>query len=109
MMNEMFCQKCGGLMVLDREIGKLNCPKCGYTPRGKPSKIVMKEKVELEKNQQIEVHGGKKIETLPKIKNKCEKCNNAYSYYWLVQTRSGDEAETRFFECTKCSHRWRDY
>ena len=47
MMNEMFCQKCGGLMVLDREIGKLNCPKCGYTPRGKPSKIVMKEKVEL--------------------------------------------------------------
>ena len=29
--------------------------------------------------------------------------------YELKQTRSADEAPTRFFECAKCGHKWRDY
>ncbi|RLG67435.1 MAG: transcription factor S, partial [Methanobacteriota archaeon] len=31
------------------------------------------------------------------------------AYFLPVQTRAGDEAETRFFECVKCKHRWRAY
>jgi transcription factor S len=109
MMNELFCQKCGGLMLLDREKDKLHCPKCGFAPRSKPKSLIIKEKVELGKEDEIEVQGGKKVDTLPKIEEKCGECGNKYAFYWLVQTRSGDEAETRFFECTKCNHRWRDY
>ncbi len=109
MMDGMFCQKCESLMSLDAEKKKLKCNNCGYSSRSKPGKLVIKEKVELEKEDRIEVQGGKKVETLPKIKEKCGECGNGFAYYWLVQTRAGDESETRFFECTKCKHRWRAY
>ncbi|MEK6946569.1 MAG: transcription factor S, partial [Nanoarchaeota archaeon] len=31
------------------------------------------------------------------------------AYFWLVQTRAGDEPETKFLKCEKCGHTWRDY
>ncbi|GAI81579.1 unnamed protein product, partial [marine sediment metagenome] len=34
---------------------------------------------------------------------------NEKAYFWSVQTRSGDEAETKFFKCTKCEFTWREY
>ena len=48
-------------------------------------------------------------ETDPKTEIKCPKCGNPEAYYWLLQTRAGDEPETQFFRCTKCSHQWRNY
>jgi len=39
----------------------------------------------------------------------CPKCGNKEAYYWTVQTRAGDEAETKFLKCTRCKHTWRDY
>lgn len=95
-------------MMLDNEKKKMNCHSCGYSPRGKVENIILKEKTELDKEQQIEVLD-KKVETLPKVKETCSKCNNKTAYYWTLQTRSSDESETRFFECTKCRHRWRLY
>ncbi len=49
------------------------------------------------------------IDTLPKIKVSCEKCNNKVAYYWTQQTRGADEPETRFFRCTQCNYTWREY
>jgi transcription factor S len=95
-------------MVLNNEKKKANCSSCGYSPRGKVENLILKEKVDLTKEQAIEVQD-KKIETLPKVKETCTKCKNKTAYYWTLQTRSSDESETRFFECTKCSHRWRVY
>lgn len=103
---DLFCQKCGSIMVFDKEKSKLKCFKCGYSPRKKVSSVIFKEDVKLSKEQEIEIQN-KKIETLPKIKEKCDKCGNKFAYYWTLQTRSADESETRFFECTKCAHRWR--
>ena len=109
MTNSMFCPKCGSILTIKGEDKKkkFSCANCGYTPRVK-NNLIIKEKVKLDKAQEIEVRN-KKIETLPKIKAECKKCNNSKAYYWLVQTRSSDEAETRFFECTKCGYRWREY
>ena len=107
-MNNLFCQKCGSLMLLDTIKKKVSCASCGYSPRGKAENIILKEKVDLTKGQIIEIQD-KKIETLPKVKENCDKCGNKTAYYWTLQTRSSDESETRFFECTKCSHRWRVY
>ncbi len=95
-------------MVLNNEKKKANCSSCGYSPRGKVENLILKEKVDLTKEQAIEVQD-KKVETLPKVKETCAKCKNKTAYYWTLQTRSSDESETRFFECTKCSHRWRVY
>ena len=47
--------------------------------------------------------------TMPLTDEECPKCKHGKAYYWLVQTRAGDEPETRFFRCEKCKHTWRDY
>ena len=39
----------------------------------------------------------------------CPECGNDKAYYEIKQTRSADEAPTRFFTCTACKHSWREY
>ena len=64
-------------------------------------KIEAKEDVGILKKQDTEV--------LPIITETCKKCGNEKAYFWTVQTRSGDEAETKFFKCVKCANTWREY
>ncbi len=101
----MFCPKCGSILIVDSDKKKLRC-KCGYTPRSKKN-VILKEKTNLKEG--FGVLDEKDLKTLPKVKETCKKCGNKQAYYWLVQTRAADEAETRFLECTKCKHRWRVY
>ena len=104
----MFCPECGSILRPKEKSGKkiLFC-NCGYNKKleGEDSSPEIKETVETAKK--IEVI--EKIETHPKIKIKCEKCDNDVAYYWTQQTRGADEPETRFFKCTECSHAWREY
>ena len=102
----MFCPKCDAILVVKKKGGKnvLSCT-CGYVSKEKED-IIIKEKNKNE--SKIDVID-KKIEVLPKTKEECGECGNKEAYYWLVQTRAGDEAETRFFKCTKCEHTWREY
>ena len=104
----MFCPKCKAILIPKKsgKKSKLVC-SCGYRT-GKGEKVILKEKTVFTEKDKIEVID-KKIEVLPKIKEDCPKCGHGEAYYWTVQTRSGDEAETRFFKCTKCSHTWRVY
>ena len=107
----MFCPKCGSVIVpkKTKTTGniRLSCASCNYATN-KKEKIVLKEKNRLDKKDDIEVID-KRVETLPKIKETCPKCSHHTAFYWLVQTRAGDEAETRFFKCAKCNHTWRKY
>lgn len=105
----MFCPKCGSILVPKKYAGKMRmkCPRCKYS-ESKTQKISIKEVVKLKKEDQIEVVG-KKVDILPKTKEECPKCHNGEAYYWVVQTRSADEAPTQFFKCTKCMHTWRRY
>ena len=107
----LFCPKCGSLIVpkKTKTTGniRLSCSSCSYTTN-KKERIVLKEKTVLNKKDDIAVVD-KRVETLPKIAEACPKCQHHTAYYWLVQTRAGDEAETRFFKCVKCSHTWRKY
>ncbi len=102
-----FCPKCGSIMVPKKENGKLFlvCTNCGY-------KMPFDGKVGLSEKTQ----GPKKIDVvekehniLPITKAKCPKCGNDKAYYWTVQTRAGDEPETKFLKCTKCGYTWREY
>lgn len=78
---------------------------CGYTDK----KVVVEEfKEEIKQKKGIEV-AGDEDSMLPETDGECPKCKNDKAYYWLVQTRAGDEPETKFLKCTKCKHTWRDY
>lgn len=106
-----FCPKCKSILQPKKdEKGKvcMTC-SCGYTDN-KPAPSSIKE--EKKKSETPETNfdvADEDIETLPKTKVECEKCGNDECYYWLIQTRAGDESETRFLKCTKCKHTWREY
>jgi len=46
---------------------------------------------------------------LPTARVRCPKCENNKAYWWIRQTRAGDEPSTRFYRCIACGHVWREY
>lgn len=99
-----FCPKCGSILVQKRK--RFGCPTCGYIERGKV-KIVTSEK--SGEKEGMGVLREKESIVMPTTTAKCPKCGNEEAYYYTAQTRAGDEAETQFFQCTKCKHHWRQY
>lgn len=99
-----FCPKCGSVLIEKRK--NFGCIKCNYIAKGKV-KIESTEEIK-EKQMPIEV---KKKETnvMPVVFEICPKCGHKEAYFWTSQTRSADEAETKFFKCVKCKHTWREY
>lgn len=103
----MFCPKCGSILIPKKEDNKrvLACSSCGNIEKS-TEKVKMKEFVTEKKSVEV-VH--KEFETLPLTEAECPKCGHKKARYWLVQTRAGDEPETRFLKCEKCKHTWREY
>ena len=99
-----FCPKCGAVLIQKRK--KDGCPRCNYSAKEK-IKITTSEKIEEKKEVALVLK--KDTQILPIVEEKCKKCGNDKAYFWTIQTRSGDEAETKFFKCTKCERTWREY
>jgi len=78
---------------------------CGYVSKEEED-ILLQENFKKENKVSIL---DPNVDVLPKTDEECPKCKHKVAYFWTVQTRAGDEAETRFFECENCKHRWRDY
>ena len=104
----MFCPKCGSLMMPKKEGNKkiLAC-SCGYKS-GNVENTKITETV-TKKSRKIEIIEKSDFETLPKTDAKCERCGHKTAFFWKVQTRAGDEPETKFLKCEKCGYTWRDY
>ena len=102
----MFCPKCGAILVPKKESGKyvLSC-SCGYTNKDTEN---TKLKDTLQEKKEIEVVD-EDFEGKPIVEAQCPKCENNQAYFWMQQTRSSDEPETKFYKCTECKHIWRDY
>ncbi len=99
-----FCPRCGSVLVEKRK--NFGCINCNYTAKGKV-KIEANEK--MKEATQVGVIKDKDTDVFPVINNTCPKCGHREAYFWTGQMRAGDEAETRFFKCTKCKHTWREY
>ena len=99
-----FCPKCGAVLVEKRK--NFGCPRCDYSTK---TKVKLRTSEKIEQRRGVAVVSEKDTQTLPVIVERCRKCENDKAYFWTVQTRSGDEAETKFFKCTKCGHTWREY
>lgn len=95
-----FCPKCGSVIM-----GK-NCVRCDYESD---------QDIKLETSQKMDTIGEVAVvtdgdhEINPIVEMICEKCKHNEAFFWTKQTRAGDEAETRFYKCTKCKHTFRKY
>lgn len=99
-----FCPDCGA-MLLPKD-GKLEC-SCGYSKDlSNNNEYAVSKEIEAEENVKML---GEDIDMGPGINEVCPKCGHDKATYELKQTRSADEAPTRFFTCKKCKHKWREY
>ncbi|MBN1390167.1 MAG: transcription factor S [Candidatus Thermoplasmatota archaeon] len=102
----MFCPNCKSLLRPDGE--ELVCNRCDYRRPIDPT-VGSMSRNELEDDLR-EVPVFSDLDTMPIDESQfCPKCNNQGAYWHLRQTRSADEATTRFYRCTKCKHSWREY
>ncbi len=99
-----FCPKCGSVLIEKNK--KYRCAKCNYVAK-KKVKIEASEKIA--KKQEVGIIKDKDTDVFPTTTETCPKCGNREAYFWSAQTRAADEAETRFYRCTKCKHTWREY
>ena len=101
-----FCPNCGA-MLLPKD-NKLEC-SCGYSKNLSETNSDQYEVAAKVKENDTVIMKGEDINLLPTTKEICPKCGYNKAAYELRQTRSADEAETRFFQCLKCKHKWREY
>ncbi|MFB6284125.1 MAG: transcription factor S [Halobacteria archaeon] len=100
-----FCGECGSMMYLEGDM--FECQSCGAVK-------IKEDDFDFTTTQE----GGREEVTimedaedkgLPQTDEPCPDCGNEQAYWYLQQTRSADESETRFYICTECDHKWRDY
>lgn len=100
-----FCPKCGAMMLPSD--GVLKCKSCGPSDDSdsKIDEYKVSEKIEANDN----VKYVEDLEPGEGVTEICPKCGHDKATYELKQTRSADEAPTRFFTCLKCKYKWREY
>ena len=109
-----FCPKCETRMRPRIEQGIVLCPKCGFTANKNEQESVPKKRIssvhESTSSSSLKVMDtDKSPDALPTTTAECPKCGNNIAFWWMLQTRSADEATTQFYRCTKCAHTWRNY
>ena len=100
----MFCPKCGSVLVEKKK--RFGCVKCGYSTK---EKIKLQVTEKMKEKHEIGVLHERESSVWPVTAATCSKCKNNEAFFWSAQMRAADEAETRFFRCTKCKYTWREY
>lgn len=83
-----------------------NCARCDYKSEN-DVKLETSQKIDAKKEIAVVTEGEHEINPIVEIT--CPKCKHNEAFFWTKQTRAGDEAETKFFKCTKCKNTWRVY
>lgn len=99
-----FCPKCGAVLI--RKVKNYGCPRCTYSTK---EKIKLQTSEKTEQKKEVAVINEKASETRPIVNDDCKECGTPKAYFWTVQTRASDEAETKFFKCIKCGYTRREY
>lgn len=106
-----FCDECGSMM---RPVeGEMHCTNddCGVVRIKDESLADTYTSTEAQGDSTIiETEEGAEFEGKPTASDvHCDECGHTVAWYTLKQTASADEPPTRFFKCTECGYRWREY
>lgn len=110
-----FCPRCESRMKQKTEESTVKCPRCGYSEM---NQISVQENEILRSEQlgstnvsksSLKVLDSDAPSAMPTTTIQCTKCGNMTAYWWMLQTRSADEATTQFYRCTECDYTWRNY
>jgi transcription factor S len=112
-----FCPKCETRMKSKIEENIFTCPRCGFSATKENGKkeagfVTSSNLLYPDKNvgSSLKVMDSERgPDALPTTAVDCPKCGNNNAFWWMLQTRSADEAATQFYRCTKCGHTWRNY
>jgi len=86
------------------------CSACGHEqPRDDSEDAAYVSTDEQDDSDVIETNAAAEDEGKPTAAVVCDSCGNDRAWYTIKQTGSADEPPTRFFKCTECGHRWREY
>ena len=103
-----FCPECSSMMHADGD--QMVCSSCGYTEQqDKELAAAYVSTQEQDDSDVIETEEGTNFEGKPTAETNCPECENGEAWYTIKQTASADEPPTRFFKCTECGARWREY
>ena len=110
-----FCPSCESRMKPMTDEGTVKCPKCGYSEQNKFSlqdqEMLQSKQIRSENipKSSLKVMDSDTPNAMPTTTIQWSKCGNMTAYWWMLQTRSADEATTQFYRCTECSYTWRNY
>ena len=104
-----FCDECGSMM--HSEDGEMVCSSCGAVQSRDEAQAERFVSTEAQSEDDvIESSADADFEGKPTAEDvTCDECNNGKAWYTIKQTASADEPPTRFFKCTECGNRWREY
>ena len=105
-----FCETCGNVLTVKSsgENKSLFCRKCKKSFPLTDEVVICSSFAD--KDKEILVFDENADSEFPTTTVMCPQCNEMVEAFWTMQqTRGGDEAPTRFYECKKCRHRWREY
>ena len=92
-----------------KTINYLKCNSCGYK-KDLSEEVIEEYSVNRKvKSEDTVIMRGDESGMKSTVREICPKCGHDRASYELLQTRSADEAPTRFFTCEKCGHKWRGY
>lgn len=101
-----FCPDCGSIMLPSGD--GLKCDTCGYEDSSEIDKNDYSVTKEIQTEDTVIVRGDESG-MRSTVREICPECGHDRASYELIQTRSADEAPTRFFTCEECGHKWRGY
>ena len=106
-----FCEDCGAMMKADGEVMICTNDDCeAVSDRDREREADFVTTASQTFDDLIESDESSNFEAKPRATDVvCDACGTEEAWYTIKQTGAADEPPTRFFKCTDCGIRWREY
>ena len=96
------------MLYLDSHSSKAECKFChkvtDINEMIKSGQLATEQSLAINQRKEWMIEENNGDSERPTVEQDCEKCGNSKMYYTTRQTRSVDEGQTVYYECTKCGY-----